>query len=168
MEKISSNINKILQNPSVLGEKAPLYSTIKIKIAGKQFNDCKEAIKYFSEIPNASGWLCDTSTSGFRIFSQEQKIDFENIKWVVEGESVSSDGKISSRISQNQDGGWLVQTFAETQDADAKEYLVKDVELRQVGGGKHKYQIAYSLVNNGEKNQLLPAWQRFHGFSKDN
>ena len=168
MEKISTNINKILRNLSVLGEKAPQYSTVKIKIATKQFTDCKEAIKYFSEIPNASGWLCDTSTSGFRTFSPEQKIDSESIKWIVEGECVSSDGKNSSRISQNQEGGWVVQNFTETQDADAKEYLVKDVELRQVGGGKHKYQIAYSLENNGEKKQLLPAWQRFHGFSKDN
>ena len=168
MEKISSNINKILHNPSIIGKNAPKYSVIRIKIAAKQFTDCKEAIRYFLELTNASGWLCDTSTSSFRFFSQEQKIDFENIKWVVEGESVSANGKISSRISQNQEGGWIVQTFSETQDTDAVEYLVKDVELRQVGGGKHIYQIGYSLEFNGEKKHLLPAWQRFHGFSKDN
>ena len=87
---------------------------------------------------------------------------------VVEGESVSDDKKISSRISQNQEGGWIVQTFSETQESDAVEYLVKDVELRQVGGGKHIYQIAYTLEFNDEKKYLMPAWQRFHGFSKDN
>ena len=164
MKNIASNINKILQNISVINKDE--YSVLKMEIESKSFTDCQTAFNYFSEIPNASGWFCDTSTSGFNSFSNNQNINKEKIGWILEGEAVSEDKKTSSRISQNQEGGWLVQLFKESEDEKSPEYLVRNQALRKVKGGKMTYQIAYSL--DKEKNKLFPAWQRFIGFSGNN
>lgn len=160
MKKIASNINKILQNISVISKDE--YSVLKMKITPQQFTDCQSAFSFFSEIPNATGWLCDTSTSEIRYFSVNKHIDIEKLGWIIEGEAVSEDKKTSSRISQNNEGSWLVQVYKEAEDEESTEYLVRNQELRKVKGGTIIYQIAYSI--DKEKNKLYPAWQRFLGF----
>ena len=155
MEKIASNINKILNKLSIQNHNEE-YSSIKIEIESQSFTDCQSALNHFLKIANASGWICDTSSSEIIYFSKNQQINKEKIAWIIEGEAVSDDKNVSSRISQNQEGGWLVQTFTKSKEENSKEYLVKNVSLRKVQGGKMNYQIAYSL----EGNKLFPAWQR--------
>ena len=162
MEKIASIINKILSKLSIL-DKNEEYSSIKMNMESKDFTDCQSALESFLQKGNVSGWLCDTSTPRVIFFSNKQPLKKEKIKWIIEGEAVSEDNNFSSRISQNQNGGWTVQTFSKNESENLKEYLVKNVSLMKVKGGKMNYQIAYSLENN----KLYPAWQRLISITEE-
>ena len=162
MEKIASNINKILSELSILNKNEE-YSSIKMNIESKDFTDCHSALEYFLQIANVSGWICDTSTPGVIYFSKNQPLNNGIINWIIEGEAVSEDNNFSSRISQKQNGGWTVQTFSKNKSENLKEYLVKNVSLMKVKGGKMNYQIAYSLENN----KLYPAWQRLMSITEE-
>lgn len=148
-------INKILQSENIIGSKAPRYSCCTVKITSKNFSDSREAAREFFA-SNNSGWFCDTSTSGLRTFSESSKIETDKIGWIIEGEAVSEDGKKSCRISQNQENGWTILTFEETDAADGLESITREVSIRKIGGGQMKYQIGYTLENG----KLFPGWQR--------
>lgn len=148
-------INKILKSDDIIGSKAPQYSCCTVKITSKSFSDSREAAREFFA-SNNSGWFCDTSTSGVRTFSEASKIETEKLGWIIEGEAVSQNGKKSCRISQNQENGWTILTFEETDASDGLESITREVSIRKIGGGQMKYQIGYTLENG----KLFPGWQR--------
>lgn len=156
MENIHNLINKVLKDKAIFDKNMPEYSQTKIKITSKNFSDCSEASKEFFSIKDASGWFCDTSKAGIRTFSNND-ITIENLGWIIEGEAVSKDGKKSSRISQNSNGGWTIQYFEETDANDGIESITKNASLRQIHGDRLVYQVGYSLENDGK---LYPSWQR--------
>ena len=92
-----------------------------------------------------------------KMFSQNDEVKLEKLGWIIEGESVSQDGKISNRISQNSTGGWKVQCFENTDEDSANKAITCNVQLRQIRGNHITYQIGYCLDGDGK---LCPEWQR--------